>query len=215
MKRDKESKLLAIIAIIIAVTGLSIAYASLSSTLKFSAAFPIKSSTWGVLFDNGSLSTPSTSNGGITGYASITSTPTITATQISGNNLGFTKPGDSVTYTFNVMNKGTIDAKIISFNYLVPSYNAVSTGEQASIDTNLVKSNLNLKLVYNISTTKIQTGDAIIINSEVAENQILKAGQTVSLKLTIAYDMTKVSKEIPSGTVTINNYGATIIYGQA
>lgn len=209
MQKDRGGRILAIVAICIAVCGLSVAYAALSSTLQINGTATVTPATWGVEFDPTTLSAPV-----LTGAASVTTAPTITATKIDGYNLTLTKPGDSVTYTFNVKNTGTIDAKITDFTYLTPTYTPNNT-DTAAADKTLVQKNLTIKLTYNAATTTAQTSTVIAADTEVAANQVLKAGQSVTLKLEVAYDEAKTSTELPTGTVVVSNYGATIIYGQA
>jgi hypothetical protein len=215
MQKDRGGRLLAIVAICIAVAGLSIAYAALSSTLTINGTATVTPASWGVEFVTTSLSSPTTANGGLTGAASITTTPTITTTSITGYDLGLTKPGDSVTYTFDVHNKGTIDAKITDFSFLTPTYTATATGDPGTADVALVTENLKMTLTYNTATTAAQTGTIIAADAAVAKDQILKAGQTITLKLVVSYDMAKASTALPSDKVTVSNYGATIVYGQA
>lgn len=215
MQKDRGGRILGIIAICIAVAGLTVAYAALSSSLSINGTATVTPAQWGVSFDAASLSTPTLANSGLTGAASITTAPTISTTQITGYDLSLTKPGDSVTYTFDVKNTGTIDAKINTFSYLTPVYTATATGDTGTADTNLVKTNLSMKLTYAAATTVAQTGTVINADTEVAANQKLLGGQTVKLKLTVAYDMASASTTVPTDKVTVTNYGATIFYGQA
>jgi hypothetical protein len=210
MEKDRGGRLLAIIAICIAVAGLSVAYAALTSTLQINGTAKVTPATWGVEFDTATLSAPA-----LTGAATVTTAPTITATSITGYDLNLTKPLDSVTYTVNVKNKGTIDAKINTFNYLTPTYVATATGDTGTSDVALVTTNLTLKLTYAVDTTVAQTGTVITAGTEVAADQILKAGQSVTLKLAVGYDLANASTALPTDVVTVSNYGATIVYGQA
>ena len=103
MEKERRIKVLSLVALIVAVLGLTVAFASLSQMLTINGTATVDAASWDVHFEN--LTGPD-----ITGSASTSGTPSINDTTISGLNMSVTKPGDSVTYYFDIVNDGTIDA---------------------------------------------------------------------------------------------------------
>ena len=98
--------MLSLSAVIIAVLGLTVAFAALSTTLNIKGSAYLDAAKWGIKFQN--LSEPS-----IVGEASDAKTAKIEK-DVSINDIKVTlsKPGDSVTYTVDLVNDGDINAKI-------------------------------------------------------------------------------------------------------
>ena len=105
--KDRSFKIVAVVALVMALSGLVVAYAAYSTTLKVSGTVTAKSSkqSWNVQFQNLSAGTK-------TGLASIKTAPTLSATQVSGFEIEFFAPGDSIEYTWDVTNAGKLDAKL-------------------------------------------------------------------------------------------------------
>ena len=121
---DRNSKVIAIVALCVAVIGLTVGFAAFSNLLTISSEASVKpdASTFKVVFSSSdsSLSTspiiPVKSPDSIiaeNGIINNSSTPTI-----SGLSARFTQPGDKVTYTFYARNEGEYDAFLnnIKFN---------------------------------------------------------------------------------------------------
>lgn len=190
MEKQRKIKQLTLMVMIVAVLGLTVAYAALSSTLNITGAATLDAATWKLEFN--SLSAPV-----LTGGAKVVTAPTITGgTTLGTYNVTLTKPGDSVKYTFNVKNAGTINAKISSFTKAAKPTCTSPTG--VTIDATTVCNGLTYTLVY--TDTK----------APVAQNDVLAAGQTRNLTLTLAFD----GNALPSNDVSITNLGITIIYTQ-
>ena len=106
-KKDRGFKIVAVLALLIAVVGLSVAYAGYTSTLTFDATANV-ASAWKVIWKDLDAGTA-------TGYATTDGkTVAIDSTNqaISGV-LGTLKaPGDTLTYTWKAANEGDIDAII-------------------------------------------------------------------------------------------------------
>ncbi|MEG0025934.1 MAG: hypothetical protein RR847_00400 [Bacilli bacterium] len=184
--KKKGLKIMAIFSLCVAVLGLSIAYAALSTTLNLNGTAQIKGSSWDVHF--AALSEPIIVGG------AIIKTPTIlTGTDINFA-VDFTKPGDSITYIFDVINKGTLPAKIGTITTKVP----IITGKE--VDKNLVGNNLKYELTYN-------DGNIVVVGDT------LLPKETRKLKIKTYFDE-KVTG-FPIENVTYNGLGTTIIYVQS
>lgn len=120
MKRN-NSRQLAICALAIALTATTIAYAVLRTSLRISGNVTRKGGTWSIQLDN-------IANKSTTGSAKFTTQPTISGTTLNfGAELAL--PGDSFSFTFDVMNAGTVDAKLSSYLFSHVDYSSPSETE--------------------------------------------------------------------------------------
>lgn len=117
MKKKKDSLFVVVLTLIISVIGLSIAYATFSTTLKINGNATVNASTWDVHFsstaggDGGGTITPILSNNNGLTPTSTASVGTFTATQLTWTGSVKTS-GDKITFDFFIVNKGDFDAKI-------------------------------------------------------------------------------------------------------
>ena len=130
MERDRSSKIIAIIALFVAVVGLSLGFAAFTQNLTISPAADVAADDSNFIVD---FSTSQDSI--VTGTVEPTLSPeeegaptaenaTISSTTITGISAHFTKDNQSVTYDFYVRNNGKIPA------YL----NAIDFGDGASCE---------------------------------------------------------------------------------
>jgi hypothetical protein len=162
MEKDRGFRVLAIVAICIAIVGLSIGYAALQTTLTITTKATTKAATWSVKFAN--LGTPT-----LTGKAAVN-----TAAAISGDSTTITidvnlfQPSDAAVYTFDVTNDGTIDAKLnaaptitgIAAPVLYTLTYADGTAIAANDTLNAgITKNLKLTVTYDPSATTVTSTD--------------------------------------------------------
>ena len=102
MQGNNKNVVLAVLGVIL--LGMTIAYAALQTNLSINGTAQSPEVTWNVKIDNWAQTSSS-------GNPTITA-PTITSTSITGLGVNLTKPGQSVTYGFDIINAGTIDAKL-------------------------------------------------------------------------------------------------------
>ena len=190
---NKSFKILAIIALCMAVAGLSIAYAALSQSLniKGSAKAEASATDWNVHFENGSCQTTGSAEAG---------TFNAVGTAATLGESTFLAPGDSIVCTFDVVNEGTINAKITNVNIeSVENLTYTGTGDTKNADEELVKSNMEFSVTYADNKT-IKVDDA------------LDSNERKTLKLVLKYS--ENAKTLPTSEVLIDNIVGTIIYGQ-
>lgn len=191
---NKSFKVLAIVALCVAVAGLSVAYAALSETLNItgSAKTGASSDSWNIHFANGNCTTAGSAVAGTFSASGTTAT------------LGestFNAPGDTVTCTFDVVNDGSLNAAITSVNIgTVDGFTYTGSGADQTADEALVKSNMEYTVTY-ADGTEINTTDT------------LSSGETKNLKLVLKYKDTAVA--LPKAEVAITNINSSITYGQA
>ena len=188
MEKERKIKVLSIAALLVAVLGLTVAFAALSQTLTINGSATVNTASWDIHFKN--LSTPT-----LTGNAAVTTAPTIDTkgTTIGNYALKLTKPGDSVTYTFDVENKGTINAKISEL-VKAAKPTCTGTGAAATADAKIICDGLTYTLTY----------------TAVAKEDTLNANQTKNLTLKLAFE----SNSLPADDVSISDLGITITYAQ-
>lgn len=196
MEKDRGFKVMAIVALLIGVLGLSIAYAAYSQTLTINASGTVNKATWDVHFEN--LST-----GATTGKAEVADAGKLTldATTIQGS-LGTLKaPGDSLTYTFDIKNAGSIDAKIGSIKV-----NSTEVSGESIVQPVCTKNGDGGGSVDCPSTIKYT------LSETPAKGEVLTAGATK--KLTLKLDWPSSSKEEINDAITISLSPITIEYVQ-
>ena len=197
----EKTKNALIALLIIGLVSMTIAYAALTQQLQINAGAKVlnKSATWDIHFANVVAGTP-------VGYASISQGKSLTGTgttTLSGLEVTLKAPGDSLSYTFDVVNNGSINAKINTNGVSIPNIaNLTVTGSEG--DVAIVKSNLEYSLVY-------ATGD-VNAGQTPAAGDTLAAGQSRKLKLTISYKSNATS--LPSNDVTVSGINAHIDYIQ-
>ena len=171
---EKErTKALVIVVMLIVVAGLTVAFASLSSALNIKGTAYLDAAKWGIKFQN--LSEPEK-----IGTASVTGTAKIEETksaEINGINVDLSTPGDKVVYTVDLVNEGTINAKIDKIEKT-----ALASEQQKYL------------------TFKVTDKDY----NEVSEGDILSSGETKKLIITIEFIKDLTKEDLPTNTSTIS-----------
>ncbi len=188
MEKQRRIKVLSLCAAIIAVIGLTVAFATLSTTLSVNGTSYLDAAKWGIKFEN--LSEPvSIGTATTTGTAKIEESK---SAEITGINVSLSTPGDKVTYTVDLVNEGDINAKIdkiektalteeqqkyLTFKVTDKDYNEVQEGDILSsgetkkliITVEFIKDLTKEDLPTNVSTITlsyklnfVQTEDDII-----------------------------------------------------
>ena len=203
MKQNQNRKVLSTILCIavISVFSLTIAYAVLSETLTISGSSKVNASTWDIAINNSTTNTNTT-----TGTATYT-TPTINGTTISYG-VGLTKPSDTVTLYFDVLNNGDVKGEITSIISSTPTCTS-ATGNTA--DADLVCNNLEISLVYSDGSS-VQVGDVINTAGYRCLNGSTSSSTKAVIKLIVKLKESMTS--VPTSEVNITNLKHDIIYSQ-
>ena len=214
MERNRKIKTLSLVALIVAVLGLGIAFAALSSKLTINGSAKAQAGSWNIHFAK-TLDMPTQT----TGNASFTE-PTLSDTSILGFKATVTKPGDSVTYYFDIVNSGTVDALIEDYvfktGYLECSgesfsdhpeckiYDFSSNGFVDSNDYGVWNASIKYGLYYTDNNKEIKSGDTI------------SAGETKHAKLVVEY-LSSSKYLLPDGMqiTSIKNTPITIDFVQS
>ncbi len=173
MEKERRTKALVVVVLLIVVAGLTIAFAALSTTLNINGTAYLDAAKWGIKFEN--LSDPvKVGTATTTGTAKIEESK---SAEITGINVSLSTPGDKVTYTVDLVNEGTINAKIDKIE------KTELTSEQ-----------------QKYLTFKVTDKDG----KEVSEGDILSAGETRNLTITIEFIKDLAKEDLPTSTSTIS-----------
>ena len=208
-EKRKNIMMCAFLFVSIAIVTLTVAYASLSATLKITGSTDVVASTWDVYIANSQFTTSLPSSGGsgtsptplnnvygdykvvplAVGEDGSCVSGTNCINSISGTTLSFStmplyKPGDFKAISFDVINGGSIDAKLDSF-----ILNGISDEQDVY---------LNYYIKYSDGST-IKNGDklsggttkgmilVIEFDKNVTSSQLPTTGQSLSLSFTLNY----------------------------
>ena len=200
MEKERKIKGISLCALLVAVLGLTVAFASLSQTLVINGSATVNAASWDIHFENLKLSEK-------TGTASINGTPTLSGTSISGIDVSVMKPGDKIVYTFDIVNNGTIDAVLEK-----------TSNSAACYICTLIATNLNDKpdlLVYDFDGSGTITVNDVriyqqMINSgifyedggaTISEGDIINAGETKHMNLIVEFK--ESATRLPGGQIKI------------
>ena len=173
MEKMRRTKALVIVVLLIVIAGLTVAFAALSTTLNINGTAYLDAAKWGIKFKN--LSEPvSVGTASTTGTAKIEEAK---SAEINGINVGLSTPGDKVTYKVDLVNEGTINAKIDNIE------KTVLTSEQQRY------------LIFKVTDNN---------GKEVSEGDILSAGETKNLTITVEFIKDLTKEDLPKQTSTIS-----------
>ena len=173
MEKERRTKALVIVVMLIVVAVLTVAFASLSSILNIKGTAYLDAAKWGIKFEN--LSEPEKIGTSIvTGTAKIEETK---SAEINGINVSLSTPGDKVVYTVDLVNEGTINAKI------------------DKIEKTELTSEQQKYLTFKVTDKS---------GNEISENDILSADETKKLIITVEFIKDLTKEDLPKQTSTIS-----------
>lgn len=205
MEKDRKAKVLAIVAVCISVISLTVGFASLSQTLNIGGTAKVEKASWDIHFANLSAVDKG-------GTATVANAPTLESTSISDFQATLKSPGDYVSYTFDVVNDGTIDAEITTLPVPNPTCIGTATDDTvAQADAKKVCDNIIYTLTYaDANNTALALKDSLPKKSSEEGN----TDNTKKLKLTIKYNANTLSTDLPTNDVNISDLDLSIIYTQ-
>lgn len=177
MEDNKTYKIIAIIALVFGVVGVTLGYAAFSNTLTISSAAEVKpdASTFNVDFSSSSSAvvanaiTPTLSTVATNFTATNATINNATDPVISNLKATFTEPGQSVTYRFYAYNAGEYIAYLNSIVFSGTKTCTAATGTtQALVDTACTGITLSAQVGTEAATTTSVaslTGHSLGINA--------------------------------------------------
>ena len=210
MEKTRQIKIISLCALLVAVLGLTVAFASLSQTLTINGSAAVNAASWDIHFENTSGKETE-----VKGAATFTE-PTLSGTTIENFSATLTKPGDSVIYYFDIVNKGTVDAVVSSYNFPYAFSDCKANKNKYSYCKNFDFNGDNEvdvvdSLIY-ITLFKYRLAYADTDES-VTRSDTINAGETKHMKLVIEYKDT--ATELPENNLTLTSSDPiTITYEQ-
>ena len=213
MEKQRKIKILSVVALIVAVLGLTVAFAALSQTLTINGTANINTASWDIHFEN--------LESGVGGDAVVNGEPVINRTTITGINVTLTKPNDIVQITADIVNAGTINAKIGSVEVSplcemgspVESCDWDNDGEVTEEDIQKVNDNISFLVGYASTDSYVE----LKTNDTLNKNERSKIGILVGYIKVIKGDDLQIqeSTELPKRDLQFNDLSVTINYVQA
>ena len=212
MEKNRTVQLIAILALVVGVIGLSIGFAAFSNTLKIKSSATVAPDKDTLNVDFSSSPTEVEANeitavsnpvGLITTKATIDNTSDPVIKNLSAT---FTEPGQKATYSFYAYNAGQLQAYLKSIIYAnVPdnTTNKVCTAKEGTTDALVQKA-------CNGISVKVKVGSEAETNSSVASisNHALTKGQAEPVTVTLEYaqdaDRADGDFTVAFGDITLN-----------
>ena len=202
MEKQRKYKTIGLIAVIVSILGLTIAFAALSTTLNISGTAKAEASVWDVEWELISGETYNTH-----GTATVQNGKPSLSNSNTTLDLGVItlhKPGDYVTYRLNIANKGDIDA-------MVTGVTGVSLSQSDAVYVEY-----SVKYLYdNIDVTA--AGGRLIEGGHI-ENGSVVGGERKEVIIEVRFKdsvTTEQYNQIPEQGLTVAFNNVTITAGQA
>ncbi len=212
MEKNRNAQVIAIVALVVAVLGLSVGFASFSNVLNIQSSANVKpdSSTLNVDFSSSidsvtvaEITPTATPNSIVTTNATIDNSADPTISNLSAT---FTEPGQSAVYKFYAYNAGELNAYLKSIVYAnVAGSNAtkVCTAKEGTTDALVQKACENILVKVKVGNElETATGKASITGHSLAK----KTGEmvTVTLEYAAGAERTDGDFSVAFGNITLN-----------
>lgn len=212
MEKNRNAQVIAIVALVVAVLGLSVCFASFSNVLNIQSSANVKpdSSTLNVDFSSSidsvtvaEITPTATPNSIVTTNATIDNSADPTISNLSAT---FTEPGQSAVYKFYAYNAGELNAYLKSIVYAnVAGSNAtkVCTAKEGTTDALVQKACENILVKVKVGNElETATGKASITGHSLAK----KTGEmvTVTLEYAAGAERTDGDFSVAFGNITLN-----------
>ena len=220
MEKTRKIKKISLCALLVAVLGLTVAFAALSQTLTINGSATVDAASWDIHFDNIRTYT--------NGAGSFSGEPALSGTSITNINAVITKPEDQAAFDVNMVNNGAINAKIesVEISKLCTLQSSVEScdwdndGTVTQADIDKVNDNISFVMAYG-QGNNVENGNLLKVGDT------LKAGESKNITVVIAYnkfveidgsyssgDSYIESVELPKRNLKFNNLTITINYVQ-
>ena len=183
MEKSKNYVVFGVLALVVSLVAVSLAYAGFTATLNINGTANVKSAKWHVYFSNVSNATNGTTS-------RFTAQPEISGETLITWGAELATPGESVYFDFTTTNDGNFDAKLHTITIGTPTcstsgFNA--SGAAATFDCGTAMELKVRDLTNSRDITATSTGDYVL--------QANNANPTT-------YRVTLTYKDLDDGTIT-------------
>ena len=189
MSNDKFKNAILII-LAVCLIGITVAYATLSQNLDISGVAKVGKTSWNIHFTK--VLTPKAEGYAEGGKATLNSDSTVLT--VSEGVLKV--PGDTITYVFDVINEGDLDAEVETVLTTIDSCKASDN----TTDVTMYCDKIKYDLVYQDTKEAVKKNDKLL------------KGESKTLNLIITYDKNKELTSLPSTEIVLSNITSTINY---
>ena len=191
MYKIKTKNLEDIILLVLAICliGITVAYATLSQNLDISGVATVKKGEWNIHFTK--LLTPKSEGDATAGKAVLNGDSTVIT--ISDGILS--APGDKITYEFDVINEGDIDAEVELTSTQMENCRA-----ENGTDVTSFCNKIEFELFYKDTKTPVAKGDKLLGKEE------------KTLNLVITYDKNRDLTSLPTSPIILSDITSIINY---
>ncbi len=194
MNKDRKVMYVSLLSLVVAVVGVSMAYAALSTSLKIKFGTVTQSSfNWDIKLNSGIVAGVSSGTG-----TTVCGNATVTDSSATIDSIKLSKPGDKCTYPLEVQNKGDIDANLTSITATSPDGVACNRMEEGK----LVCGNVVYSLANDSAGTSLLTS---------REQKVERINGVSNFYLVVSYE---VLPNVSNEEVTHIGAGFTLVYGQ-
>ena len=190
MYRNERTRNIILIVLAVCLIGITVAYATLSQNLDISVVAKVGKTSWNIHFTK--VLTPKAEGYAEGGKATLNSDSTVLT--VSEGVLKV--PGDTITYVFDVINEGDIDAEVETVLTTIDNCKASDN----TTDVTMYCDKIKYDLVYQDTKEEVKKND-----------QLLK-GESKTLNLVITYDKNKELTSLPNTEIVLDNITSTINY---
>ena len=214
--KDKKTMIIVIIALIVSIIGIGIAFAAFSQTLTINGNASVEATNWEVVFE-GTDGTSTLGSPTLTGTANVETAPTIknNQTEISNYAVSLKTPGDSVTYNFRIHNKGSYAANLGSITISgVSNPSSAISGASLVTDSSIATQNAS---TLAVTEYKLYYTDDNTLVGQNAVRDCLESNEYENVSLRIVFSTTDATDTsiLPSSDLVLNNLGVSAVYNQA
>ena len=227
MEKEKSGRIIAIVALVIAVIGLSVGFAAFSTSLNINTAARLTpgANNWNVGFsvngtDLADVSTASTKAANESGNPGVIDVTKYTIGQNTNATLSATA-GSSVSYSLNILNKGSLTAYLdeVDFDNVAITCSNAPAGSSSQIDSNTTSNGGNTTTI-TAAECQAMFGVTLTINSTdytttTAGSGSIAAGSSVPVTLTVAYTNTAAAQAAAAkldGDIIVSIGTITVVY---
>ena len=187
---SEKTRNIILIVLAVCLIGITVAYATLSQNLNISGVAKVGKTSWNIHFTK--VLTPKAEGYAEGGKATLNSDSTVLTVS-----EGILKvPGDTITYVFDVINEGDLDAEVETVLTTIDSCKA----SDDTTDVTMYCDKIKYDLVYQDTKEAVKKNDKLL------------KGESKTLNLIITYDKNKELTSLPNTEIVLSNITSTINY---